>query len=347
MKSPDQDAITEARLEAAAEWLVRLRDAPANSTVLTAWLQWCDEHADNPRAFDSIQEIWNLSGEASKVDLGPPARRNFRWFHAAGLATAAAAALLLAVLWRGDFRGVDAAQAIEYATAQAVDREVQLADGSVLRLGGGSAVRVAYSTAHRDVDLLQGEAYFKVRHDTGRPFVVRAHGIAVTAVGTAFNVRTDAGRTVVIVSEGVVEVVPRATGTANGQRRSSLRAVAGEQVTLQMNMDATRQTLAVQLNDAPMTDDWQEGLLSFVDEPLRTVVVRVNRYSRHDIVLGDAAIGELRFTGTVFRDSIQDWVKGLEGAFPVHADAHTDGSITLKMALGSERGAQDVRRPHN
>jgi transmembrane sensor len=362
MKSTERHAIAEERLEAAAQWLVRLREEPTNATVLTAWLQWCDEHADNTRAFESIQEIWNLSGETALpfntqaqndlrdntdshqdlgwretdlVDRGPPATRSFRWRYAAGLATAAAAALLVAVVWRGDFPSFDPAQATEYATAQAVDREVQLSDGSVLRLGGASTVRVAYSAGQRDVELLQGEAYFKVQHDAVRPFVVRTHGIAVTAVGTAFNVRTDAGRTVVIVSEGVVEVVPRSTQTADRQRRSSVRAVAGEQVTLEMSENAAERTLAVKLNDAPAIDDWQEGLLSFVDEPLRTVVVRVNRYSRHDVVLGDAATGDLRFTGTVFRDSIEDWVKGLERAFPVHADAHADGRIILSRDRGA------------
>jgi transmembrane sensor len=266
-------------------------------------------------------------------------RQKIPWAYIAGTA---AALLLTLGLWSADragfglpefVRGSGESPVTEYTTAQAIDREVHLADGSILRLGGASTVRVTYSTAHRNVELRRGEAYFEVQHDAARPFVVRAGAATVTAVGTAFNVRTDGGRIVVAVSEGVVEVVPRPAHAGGGL--SSVRASSGQQVTLDhVSTHAAYPTLAVQLSDAPPSDDWREGMLVFVDEPLRRVVARVNRYSRPDIVLADDATGELRFTGTVLRDSIEDWVKGLEGAFAVHAQTHPDGSIALRSSAG-------------
>ncbi len=43
-----------------------------------------------------------------------------------------------------------------------------------------------------------GEAHFAVAPDAARPFVVRVGGVAVRAVGTAFNVR--------YAADGAVEV---------------------------------------------------------------------------------------------------------------------------------------------
>lgn len=338
MTARNSDSAHEARMHAAAEWLIHLHEHPTDSALLADWLKWRSEHPDNSRCFDAVEEIWTLSGNclpdaptaqaqsaaSSTIQPRPATSRYTLW----GGAAALAATLLFAVmLWRGN-QPDSHVPAAQYTTAQAIEREVQLSDSSTITLGGASSVRVAYSAARRDVHLLQGEAFFEVQHDRRRPFVVHTPDLAVTAVGTAFNVRADAGRTVVVVSEGVVEIEPQATQQPKDATVSSLRAAAGQLVSL----DAAQDTLAIQLSDAPLVTDWQDGVLSFVDEPLRTVVVRVNRYATHDILLGDSRVGDLRFTGTVFRDRIEDWASGLERAFPVRATAHADGSITLQTA---------------
>lgn len=349
MSPADQPASeTDARLTAAAEWLITLREKPTEPQVIAAWLQWRQEHPDNPRVFSEIEEIWALTGGAeTALALAHPAdspqsgtvgavpaathrsarRRGWtRWSIAAGLAASLIAIMLL---WRAGYL-VQGEAPVEYATAQATQRELRLSDGSTLLLGGDSVVRVTYSEVRRHIQLLRGEAHFAVQHDTQRPFVVLAHGIAVTAVGTAFNVRADGTRTVVSVSEGIVEVGP-GTPTEKDQPalQSTLRARAGQQVVVDaaLNMQST---LTIQLSDTLAPNDWQEGVLSFVDEPLRTVIARVNRYSRHNIAIADASLEELRFTGTVFRERIEDWALGLEKAFPIKANTDVHGDIRLE-----------------
>jgi transmembrane sensor len=341
-------SVDEARLHEAAEWLITLREKPTDPQVIAAWLQWRREHPDNPRAFSEIEEIWALTGGAESALTPNNGEQHItegtviplinaerftdkrkpwqRWSIAAGVA---ATLLLSMFMWRTDLPN-SGETPVEYATAQAAQRELRLSDGSTIVLSGDSAVRVAYTAARRSIELLHGEAHFAVQHDTHRPFVVAMQAIAVTAVGTAFNVRADGARIVVSVSEGVVEVGPGARNeTKRPTLQSTLRARAGQQVVLDSPTDSLHSTLNVRLGDVPTPNDWQQGLLSFVDEPLSGVIARVNRYSQHNIVIDDPSLGELHFTGTVFRDRIDDWALGLEKVFPLTADTDARGDIKL------------------
>src|SRR5204863_5888557 len=79
-------------------------------------------------------------------------------------------------------------------------------DGSVVELNRGAVVSAHFTASERRMRLVSGEANFKVAKDPQRPFVVEARGVAVRAVGTAFNVRIDAVSVEVLVTEGVVNV---------------------------------------------------------------------------------------------------------------------------------------------
>ena len=108
-----------------------------------------------------------------------------------------------------------------YQALKGEKQHVQLADRSHVTLASASEVASHFTPRVRTVTLQRGEAYFEVRHEASRPFVVRAGDMTVTAVGTKFDVRTSAGRTVVAVTEGAVDV------TANDVAGAASRAAAG------------------------------------------------------------------------------------------------------------------------
>jgi ferric-dicitrate binding protein FerR (iron transport regulator) len=62
-----------------------------------------------------------------------------------------------------------------------------LPDGTVVWINAGSKISYKAEQGTRDV-YLEGEAYFKVKHDAEHPFVVHAGNLAVRALGTEFNV---------------------------------------------------------------------------------------------------------------------------------------------------------------
>ena len=69
--------------------------------------------------------------------------------------------------------------------------EVTLPDGSVVTVNAGSRLTYpqSFRGSTREVEL-QGEAYFKVRHDASHPFIVKAGKVSTKVLGTEFNVRT-------------------------------------------------------------------------------------------------------------------------------------------------------------
>ncbi|MFB2350973.1 FecR family protein, partial [Priestia megaterium] len=80
------------------------------------------------------------------------------------------------------------------------------ADGSRLRLDADSRARVRLSAERRDVELLEGRAFFDVAHDAARPFVVKAGATSVRALGTRFEVGRTGPAVEVTLVEGKVQV---------------------------------------------------------------------------------------------------------------------------------------------
>src|SRR6185437_1306026 len=86
-----------------------------------------------------------------------------------------------------------------YTTAIGSRELIRLADGSEIELNTDSVLRTRITREERRVWLDKGEAYFNIRHDAARPFVVMAGTHRVTDLGTKFFVRHDTDRLEVAV----------------------------------------------------------------------------------------------------------------------------------------------------
>ncbi|MBI2497430.1 MAG: FecR domain-containing protein [Opitutae bacterium] len=106
--------------------------------------------------------------------------------------------------------------------ALALIEQRELTDGSVIALNRGAVATSQFTAGERRVRLDRGEAHFQVAHDAARPFVVEAGGVAVRAVGTAFNVRLESASVEVLVTEGKVSVAPAEVNGALSSHAMSL-----------------------------------------------------------------------------------------------------------------------------
>jgi transmembrane sensor len=88
-------------------------------------------------------------------------------------------------------------------------QEQKLADGSTVALNKHSKLTVVggFNGKQRKVKL-EGEAFFEVKHDDKKPFVIDAGGMLIKDIGTAFNVKADpqSDSVFVNVTEGIVEL---------------------------------------------------------------------------------------------------------------------------------------------
>jgi transmembrane sensor len=87
--------------------------------------------------------------------------------------------------------------------------EQKLADGSTVALNKYSRLTVSggFNGSQREVKL-EGEAFFDVKHDDAKPFVIDAGGLLIKDIGTAFNVKAEPQNdsVFVYVTEGIVEL---------------------------------------------------------------------------------------------------------------------------------------------
>src|ERR1700692_65195 len=173
----------------------------------------------------------------------PPAPRR-RWAVAA--VAAGIGALALGVGWNL----YKQKEETRFQTAIGEQAAVALADGSSFDLNTNSRIWVDYSQRQRVIRLERGESFFKVAHDTQRPFWVRAGDYWVRAVGTAFNVYLSPTGVEVTVSEGTVNVVKATANESppDAAVTSSAAAVtAGEQADVHGRAEVIHELNSAQL----------------------------------------------------------------------------------------------------
>jgi ferric-dicitrate binding protein FerR (iron transport regulator) len=104
------------------------------------------------------------------------------------------------------------------STGKSDIEKVTLPDGSVMTLNHNSRARfAAHFGVKRLVYVESGEAFFDVRTDAGRPFIVHTQAMRTEVLGTSFNVRALEGKITVMVKTGKVKVSTPVT--ANGPAR--------------------------------------------------------------------------------------------------------------------------------
>lgn len=243
-----------------------------------------------------------------------------RFFRYGTVACVALVLGLFAIGWQ-HYAAVDRAS---YRTAIGGLQDIPLPDGSVITLSSDSRVTVRFSRSERRIDLLQGEAFFKVAKDAERPFVVGAGDHRAIAVGTRYDVRRDAGDLRVIVTRGVVRL--ESDNGPGGRRQPTTLLPAGS---IALATDSSVAVSSVPVQQAEELVSWRSGFISLHDTPLAAAVAEFNRYNQRRIVIGDASIGTLRVGGNFRWSNADSFVRLLELGFPVRA-VRSENMIVLK-----------------
>lgn len=326
---------------AAAEWR-SLRDAGMSETQEVEFAAWFDADERHAIAFAEIDETYRtlarLSAERPEglpdpdllkpAEVVPyPAPRSARRWRRASIGAAAAAVIALFALerWRP---GSDLLSAPATNVAADHVRHLTLDDGSIAQLNAGSRLEVMYSAQERRVRLLRGEGYFNVAKNPNRPFVVEVRGIAVRALGTAFNVRFDATEVEVLVTEGRVSV-EEATRKTGARLIEPAQVGAGEKVVVPavQSFAAPLRVVQVAAGDVERSLDWHDRRLKFVDVTLAEAVETFNRHNRHRLVISDLELSSRRFGGTFLPESYEAFVRLLESDFNVVAERRETETI--------------------
>jgi transmembrane sensor len=214
-----------------------------------------------------------------------PAKRVKRTFVARHWSMAAAVATVICAtslwLWW------DAGRATMYTTQVGEQRAVTLSDGSLMQLNARSRIAVRFTAAGRDIDLLEGQALFRVKKDAARPFVVHSGAAQVRAVGTEFDVYRKKTGTVVTVVEGRVAVSDSLVA-----KQTPALLSAGEQVTVAPKL-ASRPRKA----DVAAVTAWTQRRLVFHASSLPDVAEEFNRYNAQPRIIVDPVLADFKISG--------------------------------------------------
>jgi transmembrane sensor len=287
----------------ASVWFARMHADDVSPQDRAGFDAWLAAHPRHAKSYAELSATWQELvksaplvravnfGQSMNAAAAPPARR--RWI--SGAVAASFAAFVLAVGWNV----YKQKEETRFQTAIGEQAAVALPDGSSLDLNTNSRVWVDYTQSSRVIRLERGEAYFKVAHDTQRPFWVRAGNYWVRAVGTAFNVYLRPTGVEVTVSEGTVQVV---NATANdsppSDAASTLSAAA---VTAGQQADAHGRAEVIRALDSAQLSRllaWRRSSLYFQDQPLGDVVDELMRYTTLKIEFDDDALRGLPVGGT-------------------------------------------------
>lgn len=275
MSTHPSQGMDNAMLEAAA-WKIRLNEEPHDGTVREEFAAWRALDARHDRAWRRMERVWAATGELAQdtarsprrpvmpVPPAPGARHapwgRRLWIAACGMVPVAACVMAFAmpeILFH---------LRADYATKTGETRTLRLPDGSAVTLAGHSAIALRYSTAERGVTLLGGEAFFDVRHEDGRGFVVTAGHVTTRDIGTAFDVGMTGPRVTVAVREGVVSVAHK-SGPA-------LRLTAGQQWAVNQDNGQVRRGTV----DPQDVGSWRSGQVVLDNVPFSDAVDMLGRY---------------------------------------------------------------------
>ncbi len=326
-------ADVQTRLDEAAAWRVRLAEAGLHSSPeFETWMR----DTENQAAWNEVSRAWSYfdgvaeapeilaARQAALRDARQAASRLARPALVRRIGGLIAAALVVCALsgtaWWWTNRPDD------YSTAVGERRVVTLSDGSKLSLDADSEVTVHYAKNARSLHLLRGQARFDVAHDKTRPFSVIAGRQKVIATGTAFNIDMAGPKVLVTLIEGHVVVMDVYDEGATAQTLPKVIELKAGQ---QLSASPSAAPEVAQANVQRVTA-WTIGQLMFDDEPLSSVVERVNRYGGTQIMITDPKVGAMKISGVFNAGDVLGFVEIVTHYLPVRAVSEDPHTIALQ-----------------
>ena len=274
--------------DCAADWIGRQQFetwSDAEQEKLDSWLAQSDNHK---AAYWRLKAGWDRTdrlaalrscGDAPVAVTRVWIRRGF----AIGLVSITAIA--------GIFFYVSQPHRESFSTAIGGHTTIALADGSAIDLNTDTAIDAELSAQRRVVYLRKGEAFFQIRHDASRPFIVVTQNHRIVDLGTRFLVRATARKFEVDLVEGRARVE---SADETAQHGSALLTPGDVAVVTTDAVKVSRKSgveLARELG-------WRQGVLVFHNTSLIDAAEQFDRYGERKLVIADADTARLTINGT-------------------------------------------------
>ncbi len=159
---------------------------------------------------------------------------------------------------------------IDYYTPYGTQGNIDLHDGSKVRISSGSKMTFPkmFNGMKREVQL-NGQAFFEIKKDTTKPFIIHSQGLKIQVLGTSFNVTSfeeDRFSRITVV-EGSVKV-----------EVSNKKEFFILQRNEQLYLDKKTGMVGIRKVDALESIAWTNGILRFENAGLQEVFRQMERW---------------------------------------------------------------------
>ena len=199
-------------------------------------------------------------------------------------------------------------QEVSFVTERGDKKEVFLPDGSKITLNVDSELTYPkeFNNSIREVTLV-GEAFFDIKRNVNKPFIVNANNIKIKVLGTSFNVKsydTDKKMETTLVT-GKVELIK--------DKETPIILAPSQKAVFHKK----KNTIKIEEVNASDVIAWKKGKLFFDKTPLQEVVVDLERKYNVSINIKSQKLLNYEYTGTFDNLNIDEVLKMLTISSPI------------------------------
>ena len=199
-----------------------------------------------------------------------------------------------------------------------------LADSTEITLNSGSSLQydTQYNIKDRKIKFT-GEAFFNVRTNPEKPFVVHLNQMSISATGTRFNIFSfdNEDRVETTLEEGVITVSIKGS--------EPVKVKSGQQVVYFVK---SRKVLVRDVVTDTYTS-WKENKLRFNDTPFEEVLRRIGRKYNVRFEISSHDLLNLKYTATFIDEPVEEVMQMLKTVSPITYKIYYLTSINDKKYL--------------
>ena len=305
---------------AASRWLERRHFSTWSAEDRAAFDAWLAQSLSHEVAYLRLEAAWSRTERLAALRMPVPESASEPKHRRRAIFGGIAIAAFVGIVLAGSSAWLLLTQKQNvYATGLGGRQTVRLADGSQIDLNTDTVLRTTISANRRTVMLEKGEAYFRIRHDAARPFIVMAAGNRITDLGTSFLIRNDPTRLEVALIEG------RASFESLNKVSHQPTVLASGDVVV-ATPDSVSLTKKSQRNLASDLG-WRRGVLIFDYTTLADAATEFNRYNRQKIILADASLGRHTVVGTFPATNVKLFGRVVQVILGLRVEEHEDEII--------------------
>jgi len=268
-------------------------------------LDWIDHSEENRQAFETFERVWSVTGKIASFDADKawinvnkkitPVTRNLFYIY-----TAAAAAIIMIIVFGLLLRNQSVQITNEFSVATLSEPvEEILPDGTEVMVAENSNLNYLYNKKTKTrIAQLSGEAFFDVKRDTNKRFIVNTGYGGVEVLGTSFNIDILENSDVMVdVRSGIVKVfLPE-----ESKDTLFLIITKGESALISSSLG----TIEKQIQQ-PSVFFAVDSTISFRNVELKMVFNELEKLYNVNIVADSSVYSGLRFSSSFKQNSIDE-----------------------------------------